>query len=224
LNDDDIWAPDLVQRLLEELDAWPEAVVAFADHWVMVDGETDQIQSDRCTQMWKRDRLAPGMHRPFQRLALIDKSIPLAVAALFRKDAVDPAQIRLEFGGMYDYFLSYLLTRGGAGAVYVPERLAAWRIHSRNLTRHASCARAEEGAAVMRIVSGDPLLAGLKTDLTAAYSTALWSVATRNLRLGSRRRAAQAAIGSVRHGHLKAMVLLPAAMLPRLLLTRWWPT
>jgi GT2 family glycosyltransferase len=224
LNDDDVWEPNLVDRLLQALEAWPDAVLAFADHWVIADGTRDRAQSDSCSHIWKRDRLAPGMHRPFQRLALLDKSVPLAIAALFRRDAIDSSNIPREVGGTYDFFLSYLLSRDGAGAVYVPERLAAWRVHGRSLTSQASCARAEEGAMVMRIVSSDPRLAALKPELAAAYGAALWIVATRNLRSGTRRRAASSAIEAARRGHLKAALLLPATVLPRQLLLRSWPT
>jgi glycosyltransferase involved in cell wall biosynthesis len=223
LNDDDLWEPNLVERLLRCLEASPDAVVAFSDHWVMVNGKTDDEASDDCSHRWKRDTLEGGTHRPFQRLALLDKSIPLAVAALFRKDAISAGQIPPAVGGAYDFFLSYVLSRDGAGAIYVPERLAAWRVHGRNLTNEASCARAEEGAAVMRIMTADARLAALKPELTSAYGSALWSVATRNLRRGTRRRAVRAAIASARQGHLKALLLLPAAVVPRRLLIRAWP-
>ena len=134
LNDDDVWEPNLAARLLEALVTSSEAVVAFADHWVMVDGKKDLRASDECSREWKRDGLAAGLHRPFRRLALLDKSIPLAIAALFRRDALDGELIPEAVGGTYDFFLSYLLSRNGEGAFYVPERLASWRIHSRNLT------------------------------------------------------------------------------------------
>jgi glycosyltransferase involved in cell wall biosynthesis len=215
LNDDDVWEPDLAPQLLQALETWPEAVVAFADHWVLVDGRKDTAASDECSRAWKRDALTPGLHSPFQRLALIDRSVPLAVSALFRRAALDGSGIPEEVGGTYDLFLSYVLSRNGAGAIYVPERLASWRTHRGNLTNEASCARAEEGAAVMRIVVEDRRLAALKPALRDAYGSALWLLATRNLRGGSRRRAASAALASLRQGHVKSALLLPALLLPR---------
>lgn len=224
LNDDDVWDPILVERLLQGLKAWPDAVLAFADHWLMVNDETDDERSDHSSHLWKRDTLAAGMHRPFQRLALLDKSIPLAVATLFRKDAVDASEIPGAVGGAYDFFLSYLLSRDrAAGAVYVPERLAAWRVHGRNLTKDASAARAEETAAVMRIVTSDPGLATLRQELKASYGEALWTVATRSLRGGNKRRAVRAATESARQGQVKSILILPATAVPRHLLRRRWP-
>jgi hypothetical protein len=185
----------------------------------MVNGKADDERSDYFSHLWRRDILAPGMHRPFQRLALLDKSIPLAVAALFRKDAVDASEIPSAVGGAYDFFLTYLLSRdGAAGAVYVPERLAAWRVHGRNLTNEASCARAEEAAAVMRIVSSDPGVDSLRQELKASYGEALWIVATRSLRSGNNGRAVRAATESARQGHVKAILILPATAIPRRLL------
>jgi glycosyltransferase involved in cell wall biosynthesis len=223
LNDDDVWEPNLAARLLEALEASPEAAVAFADHWVMVDGSRDDAASDECSRRWKRDTLAPGLHRPFRGLAVLDKTIPLAVSALFRRAAVEGRVIPAEIGGTYDLFLLSLLCRSGAGAVYVPERLASWRGHEENLSIDVSCARAEEAAAVLRILVADRELAELRPALRAVYGSALSSVASRNLAGGSRRRAASAALAAVRQGHMESARLLPRSLLPRRLASRLRP-
>jgi glycosyltransferase involved in cell wall biosynthesis len=220
LNDDDIWEPTLVERLFAALQADPEAVLAFGDHWVMLEDRKDDAASDELSRKWKRNALAGGLHRPFQRLALIDQSVPLAVAALFRKATLGSARIPSSAGGMYDYFLSYLLCRDGQGAVYVPERLASWRIHTSNLTSVPSVQRAEEGAFVTSVIASDRRLAGLRVELRARQSEALWAVATRSLRAGSRARSLRAAVSSLRLGKRKAVLLIPAAAIPRAILTR----
>jgi glycosyltransferase involved in cell wall biosynthesis len=220
LNDDDVWEPILVERLFAALRADPEAVLAFSDHWVIVDGQRDEAASSALSQKWKRDSLAGGLHRPFQRLALLDKSVPLAVAALFRKAALDGAGIPELAGGTYDYFLSYLLCRDGQAAIYVPQRLASWRIHAGNLTAIPSVARAEEGAFVTGIIESDRRLAELRTELRRQHAEALWGVATRSLRAGSRTRAMQAAVSALKLGNAKAALLIPAAAIPRAVLAR----
>jgi glycosyltransferase involved in cell wall biosynthesis len=220
LNDDDVWEPTLAARLFAALQAEPDAVLAFGDHWVMLDGRKDDAASDELSRKWKRDALAGGLHRPFQRLAVIDKSVPLAVAALFRKAALGGARIPSSVGGTYDYFLSYLLCRDGQGAVYVPERLASWRVHPSNLTSDPSVERAEEGAFVTSVVASDRRLAGLRVELRAQQSEALWAVATRSLRAGSRARSLRAAVSSLRLGKRKAALLIPAAVVPRAILAR----
>jgi glycosyltransferase involved in cell wall biosynthesis len=46
LNDDDVWEPTLVERLFAALRAEPDAVLAFGDHWVMLDGRKDAPPSE----------------------------------------------------------------------------------------------------------------------------------------------------------------------------------
>ena len=101
-------------------------------------------------------------------------------------------------GGTYDFFLSYLLSRNGEGAFYVPERLASWRIHSRNLTSETSLVRAEEGVAAIRTLIADERLAELRPELRDSYGRALWCVGTRTLRDGSRKRAACASLAGLK--------------------------
>jgi glycosyltransferase involved in cell wall biosynthesis len=73
LNDDDVWETDLVKRLLEPLDSVPGTVLAFGDHWVLVNGVKDEWASNECSKQWMRNTIAPGLHRPFKRLAVVDK-------------------------------------------------------------------------------------------------------------------------------------------------------
>jgi hypothetical protein len=110
------------------------------------------------------------------------------VAALFRKAALGGDRIPISVGGTYDYFLSYLLCRDGQGAVYMPERLASWRLHTSNLTSVPSLERAEEAALVTSVIASDPPMTGLRTELRAQQSEVQWGVATRSLRAGSRAR------------------------------------
>ena len=215
INDDDWWEPTLVERLLGALDGAAGAVVAFADHWVINDGERDLPATNSCSRRWGRARLAPGRQQPFFRTALVDKSIPSSIAALFLRDVVASAPIPEGVGGAYDYYLSYVLCRGGAAAVYVPERLANWRVHGTNLTSVGSCERAEEEAAALRIAFEDPRTVAVAPDLRRAYADSLWVVATRHLRDGSRLRAIREAGESARLGRPRALILAPIALLPR---------
>jgi glycosyltransferase involved in cell wall biosynthesis len=215
LNDDDLWEPVLVERLLEALDSASDVVLAFGDHWVSQRNRRDLALSIESSRKWGRDVLVPGVHQPFRRLALVDKSVPMAVAALFRRAAIGDTAIPSGVGGAYDYFLAYRLCRDGGGAVYVPERLATWRLHEGNLTGVGSAARAEEAVAVYALMSQDRALAGIREEMRTDYSEALWTLATRNLRGGRRRRAIRAAVGAVRQHRYRAALLIPAALIPR---------
>ena len=214
LNDDDLWEPDFVETLLGALRGQPEAVVAFSDHWVLAADARDPDASDHLSAMWGRNGLAPGLHQPFRRLAVLDGALPLAIAAMFRRDAVVDSPIPAAVGGAYDLYLAYVLSRTGAGAVYVDRRLASWRVHSTNQTNVRSCARAEENAAAMRLIVEDPAFWDLRAELKRAYGERLWAVATRNLRYGSDRRALQAIATALRRRHARSLLLLGLLLVP----------
>jgi glycosyltransferase involved in cell wall biosynthesis len=215
LNDDDIWRPQLVESLLGALQGAPNAVVAFSDHDVIVDRQVDEDVTERTSRQWGREVLRPGCHQPFWRQTLISKSVPLAIAALFRRSALNDEPMPDEVGGAYDFYLAYLLCRDGGGAVFVPERLAAWRVHSTNLTSVASPARSEEVAHVYRILIRDHRLDEIHDELVSAYGDVLWSVASRHLRWGSRTKALRATIESLRCGNYRSAALIPALVVPR---------
>lgn len=217
LNDDDLWEPQLVEQLLPALFSASDVVIAFGDHWILRDGERDRGASEASTHFWRRDVLAPGVHRPFARLALVDKSIPTAVAALFRRDPLAGVEIPAEVGGAYDFFLAYVLARDGGAAVYVPERLASWRLHAGNLTGDVSSRRAQQGVAAMRIIVRDERLADIRPELRRAYAVALRLLAARYLRAGNRWGAARATLAALAEGDRIAAILLPAMLLPRVL-------
>jgi len=220
LNDDDVWRPNLVGTLVAALEASPTAVLAFGDHDVLVDRSVDEELTRASSQRWGRQLLEAGLHEPFCREALVTKSVPLAVAALFRPAALGSEPMPTDVAGAYDFYLAYRLCRNGGGAVFVPQRLAAWRIHSANLTAVASPARSEEVAYVYQILVHDPQLKQVRKELVRAYGEALWSVSARHLRWGSRFAALRAAIRSVQCGHYKSALLIPALLVPRPLLVR----
>jgi glycosyltransferase involved in cell wall biosynthesis len=135
LNHDDLWRPGFLATLVPVLDQCPDVVLGFCDHEVIDPaGRPLAGDTDRTTRRWGRDRLAPGLHRPFPRL-VAEQAIPVAMGALFRRDALDLATLP-EVGPAYDLWLAYALCRTGGGAYYVPERLTAWRVHPSQLTGH----------------------------------------------------------------------------------------
>jgi glycosyltransferase involved in cell wall biosynthesis len=222
INDDDIWEADFAETLVGALREHPDAVVAFSDHWVMSCDTRDPEASDRLSATWGRAGLTGGSHKPFRRLAVVDGALPMAIAALFRRDAVITRPIPDAVGGAYDLYLAYVLSRSGSAAVYVDRRLASWRVHSTNQTNVRSCARAEENAAVMRLIVADADFSELRSDLERAYGARLWAVATRNLRYGSDRRAREAIVTALRHGHGRAALLLGVLLIPASVRRRLW--
>lgn len=138
LGDDDIWAPTFLEKLVAPLEADPDLVVAFSDHFVIrEDGAVDVAETMRTTERWGRTRLRPGAHRPIYRLALLDQALPAVVSAVFRRSAIDWSDFHPEIDPVYDLWLCYLAARGGGGAYYTPEQLAYYRTHAGSATSAA---------------------------------------------------------------------------------------
>ncbi|HEX8915115.1 MAG TPA: glycosyltransferase family 2 protein [Humisphaera sp.] len=130
LDDDDLLAPQMIERLVAPLLADPRVVVAFGDHHVgSADGTPDPAQTAATARRFGRDRLAPGAHAGLARLCLVDASVPFACAAVFRRSVVDGVTDAAGAISVDDLYLAYLVCRAGGLAHYVPERLATYRIH-----------------------------------------------------------------------------------------------
>jgi glycosyltransferase involved in cell wall biosynthesis len=129
LDDDDFWHESICARLLAPLEEDQGLAVSFCDHWVVDrDCLLDHVASEAHSRAWGRDRLQPGIHRPFRHLA-IEGTLPAQFATLFRRESIDWANLPEELGGIYDRWLTCLASRGGDGAFYVNERLAYYRVH-----------------------------------------------------------------------------------------------
>ncbi|MEY8688537.1 MAG: glycosyltransferase family 2 protein [Leptothrix sp. (in: b-proteobacteria)] len=160
LNHDDQLEPTSVWRLALALKAEPRASLAFADHWVIdADGLRLQAETDHNSAAWGRATLAGGLHQPFLDL-VARQSIPMAMGAMFRRAALTVA-CPPSAGPAYDLWLAYLLARDGGGAVYVPERLSAWRTHSSNLTSQGGLDWLLGSATAWEAMAGDPLAASV---------------------------------------------------------------
>ena len=129
LHDDDFWDPQYLQKMVGVLEAHPEAVLAFSDHYIV--DRSGQIRHDatnKNTAAYGRASLAPGLHKPFKKLALIHLSVPMATATVLRRESIDWA----DFPNLvcaYDFWLMYLACRDGGAGYYLPERLTYYRVH-----------------------------------------------------------------------------------------------
>ena len=134
LHDDDVWEPDFLEKLVPPLQANSAAVVAFSDHYIIdADGRIDPARTHRNTHRWKRHLLRQGLHAPLYSIAVLDKSIPICVAAVMRRDASDWSDIP-NLPSSYDLWLMYLACREGQAGYYLPERLTRYRVHPNSET------------------------------------------------------------------------------------------
>lgn len=135
LNDDDMWNEDFLEKLVPQLDANPNLVIAFSDHYVMdSDGRIDNVATEENTQQWKRNQLKEGVYQPFYEIGIVHQAVPSAVATVIRKDAIEWNKFPPQMGPFWDLYLTYLACRNGGGAYYCPERLSKYRVHSQSET------------------------------------------------------------------------------------------
>lgn len=135
LHDDDIWNEDFLAKLVPILEVNSELIIAFCDQYIIdANGIINDVGTEENTRGYKRDKLTQGIHQPFYKIGLIDKSIPTAAACVIRNNFVDWDSIPPEVGGMWDLYLTYLCCVSGCGAYYYPERLTRYRAHEQTDT------------------------------------------------------------------------------------------
>ena len=166
LNDDDRWEREFVETLVASLEAAPETVVAFCDHFIMDgDGVIDMAATERNSRAWKRDRLSAGLHRQWARIGLLDQSVPMVMAALLRREAIDWDGFPEAVGSAYDYWLTYLAWKSGGAACYIPERLTLYRAHAGQQTMTGRIANLKSRIACLEHFLRDPGLASIHGEL-----------------------------------------------------------
>jgi glycosyltransferase involved in cell wall biosynthesis len=132
LNDDDLWEPGFLLSVMAPLEANPDLVLAFSDHWIIdEDGSVDLQSSEARSRRFGRALHPGGEITEVGRAAVLDKTSPISVGAIFRRDAIDPDLITSEVGGAYDYWIACLLAHSGQPFYYIPRRLSRYREHPR---------------------------------------------------------------------------------------------
>jgi glycosyltransferase involved in cell wall biosynthesis len=168
LHDDDLWEPTYLARLVPALEAHPDVTVAFADHSIMrPDGRVDEPTSERNTRLWGRAGLREGVHRPFYRLAIIDRAISITTT-VYRRSAFNWSDFPPEVGPLYDFWLAYNACREGLGAYYVPERLTRYRVHPEQLSQRSPFLQAK--AYCYQAFLADERLAPIRADIKRAQA------------------------------------------------------
>jgi glycosyltransferase involved in cell wall biosynthesis len=131
LNDDDVWEIDFLELLVWPLEDSVERVLAFGDHWIVLeDGLIDVPRTDENTALYRRNILPKGEVLDWAMLAVLDQAIPLAMAGVFLKNAINWDLVVQEVTGAYDFWLTCLLASSRRPAYYIPRRLSRYRVHS----------------------------------------------------------------------------------------------
>lgn len=224
LHDDDRWSPALLASLVPPLDADERLSVAFCDHFIIDEhGQVEVEETEANSARWSRNRLSPGAHRPFRRMAVVEKSIPAQCAAVYRRDALDLDDFPAPIGPYFDLWISYQLARDGAGALYVPRRLAYIRAHAGTQTATGRLQNERAGLFCYERFLADPRLHDVpRAELLRAHAAHQYGVAVSLLRQGERAAARSHLRRSVtvrprpRTALALAASLLPDRMLARL--------
>ncbi|AHJ29380.1 glycosyltransferase family 2 protein [Nodularia spumigena CS-584] len=171
LHDDDMWNQDFLAKLVPPLEANSDLILAFCDQYII--DNNNKIQKEKTevnTRSYKRDQLAPGVHQPFAKIGLIDKSIATAAACVIRNHTIDWDSIPSEVGGMWDLYLTYLCCISGHSVYYHPEKLTLYREHEQTDTNQsgsrnvqAKIRKAKSEIFCYKIFREDPNIAEFKT-------------------------------------------------------------
>jgi glycosyltransferase involved in cell wall biosynthesis len=131
LHDDDMWNEDFLTKLIPPLEANSDLILAFCDHYIIdAQSKIDDAATQANSRSYKRDHIALGIHQDFQKIGLVDKSIPTAAACVIRNGLIDWDSIPSEVGGMWDLYLTYLCCISEYSVYYYPEKLTYYREHA----------------------------------------------------------------------------------------------
>lgn len=217
LHDDDAWEPEFLAALVPPLEQDDSLSVAFCDHHVVdQNGTLDPAASEASTHRWRRDRLVRGTLRPFTEAAVIWQAVPAAMAAVFRKSAIDWTDFPVEVGTYYDIWLVYQAARNGAGAFYDPRRLTRYRVHGQSETHSWTSAAGRikamrQAEFVFRRYLEDPGFRDLRGVIEREYARKVISLAEGLIGagdVGEARRLLSEVEGRVPRPEIKAMGLV----------------
>jgi hypothetical protein len=168
LNDDDIWDRNFLATMVGALEANHDVVLAFSDHHIMDGhGEIDPKATEKSSRSRGREGLAPGIHRSFARIGLIQRGILMGLSAVLRRREVDWDDFPPEVGCYADCWITYLAWRTGLAAYYEPRRLTFYRRHSQAMTRVDTSPCALAGAYCYGRFLQDPALRDLRSELAS---------------------------------------------------------
>ncbi len=187
LNDDDQWHPAFIQRLLEPLLNDASISMSFCDVQVLTPGgEVDAEKTRHWSARTGRDALQPGRYQPLMELALVQRVVFAASAAVVRTAVVRGQDLRPS-GIAWDYMVEYLACRDGGAGYYSNQRLAMYGESEVSLMRTpgplAKARKAVDLQQLGEIFLDDPRLAHLRPHFRRRLAEDLISEAIARLAL-----------------------------------------
>ncbi len=162
LDDDDVWEPRFLSTLVAALEADPTLAIAFGSQRIIDEhGDVDEVLT-KASEQWYRGELAAGRHWPTDRLLLVDMSVPISTGSVIRREAVEWSPAPSAGNILVDYWLGYLIVRGGGAAYFHDEPLARYRAHGGSASANAGLAWHTSCAECYAQFASDPALAELR--------------------------------------------------------------
>jgi len=158
LDDDDLWEPTFLGTLVPILEADPSLVIAFGSHAIIDAHGVVDSEATATNEARYRGGLAPGRHERLDRLVLVDQAIPLTMGSVIRRERIDWQDFPPETDVVADFWLGYLVVRGGGAAFYEPQSLTRYRVHGASATAAGGIAWHASFAACYRRLLRDPQL------------------------------------------------------------------
>jgi glycosyltransferase involved in cell wall biosynthesis len=187
LNDDDVWEPDFLATLVPALAADPACAIAFSDHWIMSEsGGIDEAATERNTVRYGRGSLRAGKVSDSAALVLEKNGVPLAMAAVFRRKAIDWKPFPSGVGGAYDFWISCRLAASGRSFHYSPDRLTRYRLHTAMETARQSADKNENMIFIHRALLADNSFPAWRAHLQRELARALCTAGRYRLEFGQR--------------------------------------
>jgi glycosyltransferase involved in cell wall biosynthesis len=169
LNDDDRWTRDFLAKCATPLLEDSEVVLTFSDHWLIDSSGTRLVAAtDANAREYGREGLAAGLVDDPVRL-MVRLSIPLAMAAVFRKSKADWGMYSRRVEGAYDSYIAYSLLRGHGKVIYVPERLTEYRVHGGGASAEFHLHTTEGLAHVHGLMLQDPAFKCIAKEIQRKY-------------------------------------------------------
>jgi len=190
LNDDDLWKPEFLQALVSPLQAREDRVLAFSDHWIIDEtGRIDEQATTANTARYGRELLPEGEVPNLPWFVLETNGVPLAMASVFRRNALDPAVLVKEVSGSYDVWVSSILAASGKSFYYVPRRLTLYRVHRAMETARRTPNKSMDQVFIFKSIREQKLFPAMDGYLRGRHSGALFRVGRDHLLFDQRREA-----------------------------------
>jgi glycosyltransferase involved in cell wall biosynthesis len=187
LNDDDVWEPDFLATLLPVFAADTGSVLSFSDHWIIDEtGKIDEAATEENSLLFGRKDLPAGKVADPADLVLRKNGVPLAMASVFCREAIDWKQYRLKAGGAYDFWISCCLAASGRSFHYTPRRLTRYRRHAAMESVRQSADKNEDAIFIYRTLLANGVFPAWRSHLRGELARALRTAGRYRLHAGQR--------------------------------------